>query len=574
MFLKIGKFTAAAAVTTGTVCLLISSACRNQALENPADPSLAQRLAENGPIDDPSTIDDVALDIPLVDGSEWIESYRPNRSFEGINLDLYRRRVPILFDMNGRILHTWTNVRAVGRARLGRDGRIAVLGYDNLVKEYSWDGELRWFYKPDRKEDFPHHDFVQLENGNYLVIVRRAETKTDDIREIDRGGNVVWQWRSDLNLERNFPHYDHDSSDPVHANSLRPLPPNRWFEEGDSRFRPGNILVSARNLNRIFIIDKKTREVVWQYGDGLDYQHEANMVPQGYPHAGLILVFNNGYNNYREYRRSAIQAIDPVASKVVWEYRDPGFYSSVAGADQPLPNGNVLITSSESGRSFEVTPQGETVWEWVPPFLPMHAFRYPLDYCPQFASLRREVPEAVPLKRNFPFIDLELYAFTIPEEQLSLKYRGRNWWIIPDNTSCRDLRIPPDASVEFNYGFNEDQLGQAQVKAHFRSIITSRDSGKTQVLLDDTISSSDQNLWRKHKTKLEESQLQNATMCIKTSYEGTLSPDDARRVILWAKPRIRSPLVRTYREGRPRLPANAQEEALRIQQLKALGYVQ
>ena len=37
------------------------------------------------------------------------------------------------------------------------------------------------------------------------------------------------------------------------------------------------------------------------------------------------------------------------------------------GAAQRLPNGNTLITESERGRVFEVTPQKEIVWEfWNP----------------------------------------------------------------------------------------------------------------------------------------------------------------------------------------------------------------
>ena len=35
------------------------------------------------------------------------------------------------------------------------------------------------------------------------------------------------------------------------------------------------------------------------------------------------------------------------------------------GKHQPLPNGNILITETEGGRAFEVTPNGETVWSFV-----------------------------------------------------------------------------------------------------------------------------------------------------------------------------------------------------------------
>jgi len=38
------------------------------------------------------------------------------------------------------------------------------------------------------------------------------------------------------------------------------------------------------------------------------------------------------------------------------------------GYAQRLPNGNTLITESSFGRFFEVTKQGEIVWEYVNPF--------------------------------------------------------------------------------------------------------------------------------------------------------------------------------------------------------------
>ena len=50
-----------------------------------------------------------------------------------------------------------------------------------------------------------------------------------------------------------FPDRDRRYPDPTHINSVFELTDNRWFDAGDGRFRPGNVLVSARNLNAIFI---------------------------------------------------------------------------------------------------------------------------------------------------------------------------------------------------------------------------------------------------------------------------------------------------------------------------------
>ena len=43
-------------------------------------------------------------------------------------------------------------------------------------------------------------------------------------------------------------------------------------------------------------------------------------------------------------------------------------FSLRMGNSQRLPNGNTLITESSFGRFFEVTREGEVVWEYVNPF--------------------------------------------------------------------------------------------------------------------------------------------------------------------------------------------------------------
>jgi hypothetical protein len=54
----------------------------------------------------------------------------------------------------------------------------------------------------------------------------------------------------------------------------------------------------------------------------------------------------------------------------VWSYTDPDketFYSQEISGAHRLPNGNTLICAGVHGTLFEVTPEGETVWEYVNP---------------------------------------------------------------------------------------------------------------------------------------------------------------------------------------------------------------
>ena len=61
----------------------------------------------------------------------------------------------------------------------------------------------------------------------------------------------------------------------------------------------------------------------------------------------------------------------PATNEVTWSYADEmvnAFFTAFMGNAQPLPNGNVHITESATGRLFEVTRAGEVVWEYVIPW--------------------------------------------------------------------------------------------------------------------------------------------------------------------------------------------------------------
>jgi outer membrane protein assembly factor BamB len=78
---------------------------------------------------------------------------------------------------------------------------------------------------------------------------------------------------------------------------------------------------------------------------------------------GNILIFDNG----RRRKYSRVIEFDPRVGKIVWQYKadPPGeFFSSTRGSAQRLANGNTLITESDKGRAFEVTPAGAVVWEF------------------------------------------------------------------------------------------------------------------------------------------------------------------------------------------------------------------
>ena len=84
-----------------------------------------------------------------------------------------------------------------------------------------------------------------------------------------------------------------------------------------------------------------------------------------------IIVFDNGSSPYKDLAHvgcSFVLEINPVTKEEVWVYDDREFFhSNFTSAVQRLRNGNTLITEAWHGRIFEVTPERETVWEYVAP---------------------------------------------------------------------------------------------------------------------------------------------------------------------------------------------------------------
>ena len=77
-------------------------------------------------IDDPAQLDDLHLELLELEPENWVRRYDPELSSAGYNLVFYRRRVPLIVDMNGRVVHSWPEVRATGRVRLNRDGGAGI----------------------------------------------------------------------------------------------------------------------------------------------------------------------------------------------------------------------------------------------------------------------------------------------------------------------------------------------------------------------------------------------------------------------------------------------------------------
>jgi hypothetical protein len=209
----------------------------------------------------------------------------------------------------------------------------------------------------------------------------------------------------------------------LHVNSADYVGPNRWFDAGDARFAPDNVIISSRQASLVAIIARDGR-VVWRMGPDFREspalqrigqfvgQHHAHLIPKGLPGAGHLLIFDNGgssgygfdtpiaRNGYGGLARatSRVLEIDPVKMELVWSYAAEGFFSTNISGAQRLPNGNTLITEGAGGRVFEVTAQRKIVWEYMNPAFGngrnavYRAYRVPYGWIPQ---LPRPAEQAV-----------------------------------------------------------------------------------------------------------------------------------------------------------------------------------
>jgi outer membrane protein assembly factor BamB len=306
-------------------------------------------------------------------------------------------------------------------------------------QHHDWqiEGMPAGYFSPGAQPDLDGGKMLLLVHANHVVPAISDRMLEDDrLIEISRDGEILWDWTASDHVDglgfsaeareiiRAAPNFNRarGSVDWLHINSATYVGPNRWYDRGDDRFHPEHVVISSRQANIIAIV-ARDGDIVWRMGP--DYrnstelaeigqvigQHHPHIIPRGLPGAGNLLVFDNGgaggygFTNPNAVDgvnavgrgNSRVLEIDPVTLEKRWEYRIPGtesfrFFSHYISSTQRLPNGNTLITEGADGRLFEVTPDGEIVWEYVSSYFAAdnpisnrvyRAYRLPYDWIPQ-----------------------------------------------------------------------------------------------------------------------------------------------------------------------------------------------
>ena len=131
-------------------------------------------------------------------------------------------------------------------------------------------------------------------------------------------------------------------------------------------FAAGDLLISVRHLNTIFVADPLSWRIKWLMTGPFVGQHDPDFLPNGH-----ILLYDNRLSGETpKLGNSRLVEIDPLTKSVVWTFEGEGetaFYAHSRGEQQMLPNGDILYVDPYRGRVLEIAPKAgnRLVWEWV-----------------------------------------------------------------------------------------------------------------------------------------------------------------------------------------------------------------
>lgn len=315
-----------------------------------------------------------------------------------------------LLDKRGRVVHKWRlnreNIFQESKTQRSRPSDTGVHGvqllpggdvvlnleYVGMVRLDAC-GEVRWTLAEGN-----HHSIARAADGSFwtpgISPERRSKSKDHPGGFPGLRGRIVWiDWIINVSdegkvlnkinvldviykngLDRHIekmmgglpenPKLNRNIDNVTHLNDVEPLRPSMADEY--PLFERGDLLVSLRNLNLVFVIDPETRKIKWSSSSPFIYQHDPDFIGNS-----RIGVFDNNPSLVRTGKmidKSRIVSLQPHtgSAEVLYPTQHSGpFFTKIMGKWQQLENGNLLLTEAQKGRVVEVGPDGRTVWEWT-----------------------------------------------------------------------------------------------------------------------------------------------------------------------------------------------------------------
>jgi hypothetical protein len=334
---------------------------------------------------------------------------RADRTFDGYTLYMTSpTSEATLVDMHGDVVHRWpldlSRILPQVTSPYHNSFCSPISGYlypngDLLVVFHAWslgtysgmgmakldkDANVIW-----RLVDHFHHDVDVAEDGSIYALTQRLVTEPqkgfeyltypcmlDDLVCLSPDGKIKWTIplleaiasspyaailgqleapiRNGVNLPED-PATDERRRDALHTNHVQVLP--QRLAAKFPMFKPGQILISVRNLDAIAVLDPQSRTLVWAQCGPWHVQHDPEFLDNG-----RLLIFDNEGGSPSA---SRVLEFDPATQEIPWccsGQDDVQFYTPQRGMSQRLPNGNTLILSTNQRRILEVTADKELVW--------------------------------------------------------------------------------------------------------------------------------------------------------------------------------------------------------------------
>ncbi|MBN1997639.1 hypothetical protein JW935_08815 [candidate division KSB1 bacterium] len=334
--------------------------------------------------------------LPYLNGSapstdkKNVTLYNEHLVFKGLNLYLSGHKpAAFLINMKGEKLYEWHKDFSEiweepfsvdeppeaktfwRRAYLFPNGDILTMFSGYGMVKLNKESDVIW-----KITDRIHHDLFVAENGDIYTLVRETIDShpnykldgpmlVDFIAVYDQNGVE----KKRISLLEAFLKSDYASivenymmreGDSFHSNTVEIFDGSLAYM--NPLFKKGLALVSMRNFHTIAIVDLEREKVLWALNGLWKMQHQPTLLKNG----AFLLFDNQG-----EYGFSKVIEFDPFTQNILWAYRGNEknhFFSRTCGSNQRLPNGNTLITESDFGRAFEVTPDNRIVWEYYNPY--------------------------------------------------------------------------------------------------------------------------------------------------------------------------------------------------------------
>ncbi|MGD8891163.1 MAG: arylsulfotransferase family protein, partial [Desulfobacterales bacterium] len=214
----------------------------------------------------------------------------------------------------------------------------------------------------NKKDDqnWNHSDILNIIDVDTGEILRSTTIEEISLANLPNTDPLFYQqWQKSINDKGVLNH------DFLHLNKIEVLPNSMRKQYPD--LPAGALMVSARNINLIFIMDPETLRIIWHSHGNTQRQHEPKFIGDN-----KIAIFNNSYNgnhpnpNHKS-NYSSIKTFDFKTQRwqTLYNAKPIKGYTEIQGKFDISTNNSLLLNLSLQGRIVELRRDGKPLFEFV-----------------------------------------------------------------------------------------------------------------------------------------------------------------------------------------------------------------